>query len=348
MAPTLKDIASRLGISAQAVSLALHKAPNAGRISPELRERIIATAREMGYQPNRLARALVRGQSQSLGLLMIAPASLPWVEALRGVSEEAAIVGYTVLLSAAQEAISKEKQLTAFVESRVDGIVSVAQSALELSEAVLARLPQGVPLISINLEVQAEDVFSIVMDNRAATRQATRHLMQLGHTSIAYLDVPRSHLNEQPLLQSSTERREGYLDAMRDAGLTPDVVSLGMAHVEERVRQACDTALDLFRRSAPPTAFCCAADWEGLGVLRACASLGLRVPEDVAVFGFDDREAGQWVVPALSTVRPAFDEAGRLAVRYLVGREEAPAGGVTRLPCELVFRESAPALPGAY
>lgn len=348
MPPTLRDIANHLGVSPQAVSLALNKPAGAGRISAELRERITAAALEMGYQPNRLARALVRGQSQSLGLLMLAPATLPWVEALRGVSEEAATVGYTVLLSAAQGVISQEKQLTAFVESRVDGIVSVAQSALDLSEAVLASRPQGIPLISINLEVQAEDVFSIVMDNRTATLEATRHLMRLGHTGIAYLDVPRSHLNDRPLLQSSTERREGYLDAMRDAGLAPTVISLEMVPVEERVNQACHAALDLLQLNEPPTAFCCAADWEGIGVLRACTSVGLRVPEDVAVFGFDDREAGQWVVPALSTVRPAFDEAGRLAVGYLVGREEAPVGGVTRLPCELLFRDSAPALPGAH
>lgn len=347
MPPTLKDIASRLGISAQAVSLALHKAPDAGRISPELRERVIATAREMGYQPNRLARALVRGQSQSFGLLMVAPANLPWVEALRGVSEEAAAVGYTVLLCTARGVAAPEEQLAVFAESQVDGIVSVAQSALDLSEAVLARKPQGVPLISINCEVEAEGVVSIVMDNRTATLEATQHLLHLGHTSITYLDVPRSNLNDQPLLQSSTERREGYLDAMRDAGLTPDVVSLEMVHVEERVRQACDAALKLLRRSEPPTAFCCAADWEGLGVLRACASLGLRVPEDVAVFGFDDREAGRWVVPALSTVRPAFDAAGRLAVRYLLGHDEPPAGGVARLPCELVLRASAPAVAAA-
>ena len=348
MPPTLRDIANHLGVSPQAVSLALNKPPGAGRISPELRERVVATALEMGYQPNRLARALVRGQSQSLGLLMVAPGTLPWVEALRGVSEEAATVGYTVLLHAAQGVIAPEEQLTAFAESRVDGLVSVAQSATELSEAVLARKPQGVPLISINLEVEAEGVVSIVMDNRAATLQATRHLMRLGHTRIAYLDVPKSHKGTCPPLQSSSERRDGYLEAMRDAALEPSVVSLDMVPVDDRVNQACAAALDLLKQSWPPTAFCCAADWEGIGVIRACASLGLRVPEDVAVFGFDDREAGRWVVPALSTVRPAFDEAGRLAVRRLLGWGEEPRGEtVTRLPCELVFRASAPALPGA-
>lgn len=347
MPPTLKDIANRLGVSAQAVSLALNTPPEARRVSPELRRRAIATADLLGYQPNRLAQALVRGQSKSLGLLMLAPESLPWVEALRGVSEEAAAVGHTVLLCAAQSVASAEEQVSAFAQSRVEGIVSVAQSAVDLAQAVLARKPEGIPLISINCEVEAEGVVSIVMDNRTATLEATRHLMRLGHTSIAYLDIPRSELGTRPRLRSSTERREGYLAAMQEAGRPPKVISLEMLPVQDRADQACAAALDLLRLPEPPTAFCCAADWEAIGVLRACALLGLRVPDDVAVFGFDDREAGQWVVPALSTVRPVFDEAGRLAVRYLLGQEEPPSGGVTRLPCELVFRASAPAVPGA-
>ncbi len=344
MPPTLKDIADRLGVSAQAVSLALNTPAEARRVSPELRARAIATAVEIGYQPNRLAQALVRGQSKSLGVMMIAPESLPWVEALRGVSEEAAAAGHTVLLCGAQSVDSVEEQVAAFAQSRVEGIVTIAQSAVDLAEAVLASRPEGLPLISINCEVQAEGAVSIVMDNHAATLHATRHLMELGHTRIAYLDVPRSELRTRPRLQSSTERREGHLCAMAEAGLEAAVVSLEMVPVAERVTQACGAAQDLLRLRQPPTAFCCAADWEGIGVIRACALLGLRVPADVAVFGFDDREAGQWVVPALSTVRPAFAEAGRLAVRYLLGQEDTPAGGVARLPCELVFRDSAPAL----
>ncbi len=340
MAATLKDIADRLGVSAQAVSLALHKPAGTGRISPELRARVLATAHELGYQPNRLARALVNGRSRFIGLLMLASTDHPYGEALRGVDEAAAAAGYAVLLCNAHGRKTAPEQMQTFLENRVEGIIAVASSSVGLADEVLARKPAGVPLISINREVHAANVFSILMDNRDAMRRATEHLIGLGHRRIAYLD-------QEPVaaarpLQSSVERREGYLAAMHAARLEPLVRALAIQYNPSRVADVCRVTQDLLAAPDPPTAFCGVTDWEMIGALRGCNALGLRVPEDVALFGFDDREAGQWTTPDLSSVRPAFYEAGRQAVQRLLGWSETDGAHLTRLSCELIFRGSAP------
>lgn len=340
MAATLKDIADRLGVSPQAVSLALHKPEGTGRVSAELRARALTVAHELGYQPNRLARALVRGRSHFVGLLMLAPLEHPYAEAVRGVDEEAAASGYGVLLCNAHGRKTAHEQLQTFVSNQVEGIIAVASSNVGLSDEVLARKPKGVPLVSINREIRAPNVYSILMNNRSAVRQATEHLIGLGHRRIAYFDQTPSSVTRP--LQSSVERREGYLAAMQAAGLTPLVASLPSQSFELRVAESARIAHQLLTRPEPPTAFCAVTDWEVIGALRACQALGLSVPHDVALFGFDDREAGRWTAPALSTVRPAFHEAGRLAVRRLLGWEDGSDAGVVRLDCELIFRGSAP------
>ncbi|MBU0606718.1 MAG: LacI family transcriptional regulator [Armatimonadetes bacterium] len=343
IAATLKDIADRLGVSAQAVSLALNKSAAAGRISPELRERAVALAQEMGYRPNRLARALVRGRSHFIGLLMLASVDHPYVDALRGVDEEAAVSGYGVFLCNAHGRKTAREQMQTFAENCVEGIIAVASSSVGLTDEVLARKPEGVPLISINRDIRAPHVFSILMDNHSAVRQATEHLIRLGHRHIAYLDQTRPS-PDRPL-QSSVERREGYLAAMHAAGLAPLVRSLPAYAFELRVAESARVAHELLTGAEPPTAFCGVTDWEMVGALRACHALGLRVPDDVMLFGFDDREVGRWTQPALSTVRPAFHEAGRLAVRRLLEWEGDAEPSVCRLDCELVFRASAPEAP---
>lgn len=346
MAVTLKHIADQLGVSIQAISLALHKPPGATRISAELRERIVATAHEMGYQPNRFARALVHGQSNFIGLLMLSPTSVPYGAALEGAVSEAAAARYDILLCDVHGLQTPQEQLQTFAESRVKGIISVGSSNVGKQNEVLSRKPPSVPLISINREVQGPGVLNILMDNCKALQQATEHLIRLGHRRIAYLD--QATPPQQSYLQSSHERREGYRLAIEAAGLEPIICTLPLEPTpDQRVAGATTNAHELLTGPQPPTAFCCVTDFEAIGVLRACNALGRQVPAEVAIFGFDDREAGQWTVPALSSVRQTFYEAGCLAVQRLLNWPEEPADIRVRLDCELIFRGSAPALPSA-
>lgn len=343
MATTLKDIAERVGVSVQAVSLALHKAPGTAPISAALRERIVETARDMEYHPNRLARALAQARSRCVGLLMLTPVDLPYANALRGVGDEGADADYGVLLCRADGQEAARRPLQTFVESRVEGIVAVATSRIGLADEVLARKPRTVPLVSINREVRAKGVLSIIMDNYGAMQGAVEHLIACGHQRIAYFDVGSDpSTSSLGAFEASRERLDGYLAAMGSAGFEPLVCSLPWWRPELRVAEANQIAHALLTGPEAPSAFCAATDYEALGALQACLALGVRVPEDVAVFGFDDCEAGQLMTPALSSVRQAFYAAGRLAVRRLLEWDDAMDGDVIRLDCQLVFRASTP------
>jgi len=343
MPTTLKDIAERVGVSAQAVSLALHKEPGTAPISAALRERIVETARDMEYHPNRLARALAQARSRSVGLLMLALVDRPYADALRGVGDEAAAADYGVLLCCADGQEAARRPLRTFVESRVVGIVAVATSRIGLADEVLARKPRAVPLVSINREVRAKGVLSIVMDNYGAMQRAVEHVIGSGHQRIAYFDVGSDpSTSSLGAFEASRERLDGYLAAMGSAGLEPLVRSLPWQRPELRVAEANRTTHALLTGPDTPSAFCAATDYEALGALQACLALGVRVPEDVALFGFDDQEAGQLVSPVLSSVRQDFYAAGRLAVRRLLDWDAAMDGDVLRLDCQLVLRASSP------
>ena len=274
---------------------------------------------------------------------MLAPVDRPYADALQGVGDEAADADYGVLLCRADGQEAARRPLRTFVESRVEGIVAVATSRIGLADEVLARKPRAVPLVSINREVKAKGVLSIIMDNFGAMERAVEHLIGAGRQRIVYFDVGSdSSTSSLGAFQSSRERLDGYLAAMGSAGFEPLVRSLPWQRPEVRVAEAKRTAHALLTGPEAPSAFCAVTDYEALGALQACLALGLRVPEDVALFGFDDCEAGQLVTPALSSVRQALYAAGRLAVRRLMDWDDAMAGDVVRLDCQLVFRASTP------
>ncbi len=341
MPVTLKDIAVRLGVSVQAVSVALSERSASARIGPELRERIRSTAGEMGYRPNRLARGLVQRRSRMLGLVLLISDYPSFAQAATGVEDEAAAAGFALLLCNAL-AVPRRQGAGAqvFAESQVEGVISLASSQRDKTAEVLAQKLPGIPLISINREVAGEDVTSILMRNREAACHATDHLVRAGHRRIVYLDAPDHTRAGIPALQSSIDRREGYRDAMLAAGLEARIEAVTYDGQERRVSVARDRAAAILTDANPPTAIFAVTDYEAVGVLRACLSLGLRVPDDVALFGFDDLEAGRFAVVPISSVRQPFYEAGRLAVRHLVAGGEAGAPPIVRLDCPVLCRES--------
>ncbi len=345
MAVRLKDIADRLNVSVQAVSIALNNRPSTARISDELRERIVRTANEMGYRPNRLARGLAQGRSRTLGLLQMTGDYSPFTRVASGVEDEALAAGFLILVCNTYALPERERTyLRAFAEARVDGIIAVASSHTEMAEEVLAHRPAGTPLVSVNRRVDQANVISILIKNREAARKVTEHLLEQGRRRIAYLDAPEdAGLRIHPL-QSSVDRREGYRDAMRAAGLEPRVVTLTDAWYENRVEAARSVASRLLEEPEPPDALFGVTDYAAAGALYACLSCGLRVPEDVAVAGFDDAEIGRFAMVPITTVRQPFYEAGRQAVRHLLSWKESESPAYEYLECELLPRASTGAM----
>ncbi|MDH7570981.1 MAG: LacI family DNA-binding transcriptional regulator, partial [Armatimonadota bacterium] len=220
---TIREIARKAGVAVSTVSAILNDRPHC-YASEATRERVRRAAEEVGYRPNRLARGLATGRTRILGLILQNVRYPTFAEAAMGVEDEAAELGYGVLLcnthARPQRVLSQVQALT---DSRVEGVVSVSPSVPEEVLPLLTHKPEGVPMVAINREVRHAQVTSILMRNREALRDVTRALVERGHRRILFLggldeEGPAAHL-----MRSSIDRREGYLDAMREAGLAPVV-----------------------------------------------------------------------------------------------------------------------------
>ncbi|MDH7571045.1 MAG: LacI family DNA-binding transcriptional regulator, partial [Armatimonadota bacterium] len=309
--------------------------------SAATRERVRRAAEELNYRPNRLARALVQGRSRMLGVLAVRGEWPPFQRAVSGVEDEASEAGYGLLLRRAHLICEKDQQhLHLFADSRVEGIVAISHSLLGQGGGLLAHRPPHTPLVSINQQVDAPDTLSILMRNREAGRMLTEHLLKLGHRRVVYLDAPGGTLPTMVPQRSALERRAGYEEAMCAAGLAPRVARVPFAPPEQRVAAAEAYARDLLAGPAPPTAIFAVTDVDAVGVLRACYTLGWRVPDDLALAGFDDLDVGRWSIPPITTVRQPFYEAGRLAVRRLLSWQAGSPAEVVWLDCEILIRES--------
>lgn len=337
---TIKDIAKQAGVATSTVSAILNERADC-YASAETRARVRRTAEELGYRANRLARGLAQGRSRLLGLLLLNVRYPTFADAASGVEDEAAAAGYSVLLCNTHARNDKTReQLQMLAENRVEGIISVTPSILETPGPILTLKPKGVPLIAINRHIQHPEVSSIVMKNRDAIHMLTEHLIQQGHRRILFLGgLDHLGIGLQPT-QASIDRREGYCEAMIAAGLEPVVVSASWRGPDDMLRAAQLHTEHALCSANPPTAIVTVSDYAAMGVLRGCRAEHRRVPEDVAVTGFDHLDVGRYAEPALTTVRQPFYEAGRLAVRQLLSWREHTVAPLTCLDCELLYRES--------
>lgn len=329
----IEDVAREAGVSAQTVSRALN---NKGEISPETRARVLETVTRLGYRPNTLARGLVTQKTSTIGLVVPDIANPFFSEVARGVEEVAQKEGYSLLLCNTMESPVRETEALRTLEAqRVDGIVlcSSRLSDAELA-AMLSRLPA---IVLVNRDAPASDLKSARIDDEAGAREATRHLLGLGRRSIAFLAGPSAS-------QSGRRRALGYERAMTEAGLAVDA-GLTMACAPQ-LEAGYDAALRVLSQRPDVDALLCYNDLVAVGALHACAAVGRRVPEDVAVVGCDDILLAALVTPSLTTVRSDRRGLGAAAVELLLrtlhGCVECCDDVV--LQPKLVIRASAPAV----
>ena len=327
---TISDVAARAGVGAGTVSRVLNGSP---RVSEATRTKVLATIDELGYRPNPLAQGLSRGRCQTLGVVVPFFTHASAVERLRGVS--AALDGSSydlVLFDVEQPAHRDEFLATLTRRDRADGLIIMSMPP---PRAALERILQGgVPVVLV--DAAGDGVPVVRTDDIEGGRIATRHLLELGHERIAFIgDAPENPLG----FVSSTEREMGYRETLAAAGLgvDRDLVRHG-AHDREVALRLSHELLHLPDR---PTAVFAASDVQALGVIEAARALGLRVPEDLSVIGFDDIELA--IYAGLTTVRQPLRESGSLGARLLLEAlrgEEAPAADVHELPLELVVRST--------
>lgn len=326
---TLKDVAAEAGVS---LGMASRVLSDYGYYSDETKLRVRKAARLLGYRPNHLARALRSGRSKAIGVVVSNILAFHWTTFVNAMEVAAASRGYQVLLgSTGDDPTAERNYLRTLQERNVDGIVVSPTSANE--DLIQELIADGLPVVLIENHSEILKAPRINIDDRAASREAVEHLIDLGHERIAVIgsatDVP-----------CSRARIAGYRVAMEGAGLPidPRFVRNGDFYIAGGLRHG----RELLSLPDRPTAIFAGSDLQALGVYKAARELGLEVPRDVSVVGYDDLDAATWVDPELTTVEQPLMEMGEQATRLVLAlsRGERPSSTRMDLAVSLVVRQS--------
>ncbi|MBP1996507.1 LacI family DNA-binding transcriptional regulator [Paenibacillus eucommiae] len=328
MSVTIKDIAKLAGVSHTTVSRALNDSP---LISMETKLRIRAIAQELNYTPNFSAKSLVLDRSYNLGLffttLSEGTSAGFFYEAIRGVNTVIRDRYHLIV-----KGIDDYRSFQAITRKSFDGIVVVSQSRDDqpfIDHAVAAQIPVAV----LNREVEDKGILNIMSDEEQGAFQAATYLIDQGHRRIALIEGRKG-------FKSAQNRKEGFLQAMRQRGITvkneylmPGMYDLQSGFISMK---------QLLELAEPPTAVFCCNDEMALGAIKAITDKGLQVPKDLSVMGFDDTVFSAFVTPALTTVRRPIELIAREgAIRLLTNIEQKEQDHEpVYLKTELIIRDS--------
>lgn len=329
MRATIFDVAERAGVAAPTVSRVLN---DSAPVREETRARVLKAVEDLGYRPNAAARGLARGRLHMIAVVVPFVTHPSAVARVRGLVNGLRESGYPVALFDVEVPEHRDEHLLALSSNlRPEGAVIVS---LRLEPDELERM-RASGTTCIFLDVEAEGFPSLVIDDEAGGRLATRHLVARGHRAIAFIgDEEDGSFG----FVSSSRRRRGYLQALVEGGIEPRPEYQRMGpHGHAPARGMAGELLDLPR---PPTAVFAASDTQALGVMEAARERGLRIPENLSVVGFDDVEVAAHA--GLTTIRQPLYESGLEAARMLQARLEDPELPSLRaeLPVELVERGS--------
>ncbi|NOZ29984.1 MAG: LacI family transcriptional regulator [Chloroflexi bacterium] len=346
--PTIYDVAQRAGVSISTVSRVLNRPE---RVNKKTRERVLAAIDELGFIPKAEAIARARKSTRRIGVLapfFTAPSfvlrlrgasstsffSFPsFMQRLRGVFSALADLPYELVIYNVDSVARRDAYLSTLpVSRRLDGLIVMA---LPFDEAVAQRLLKH-RLETVLIEAPRAEFCSVDIDNVAGGRLAAEYLVRKGHRRCAF--VGDAEVTPYAL-RNSEMRLEGYRQALADAGIPlPDAYISRAPHGLEQARRQGHALLDL---PQPPTAVFAASDTQAMGVLKAARERGVRVPDDLAVIGFDDLDIADYI--GLTTVRQPLEESGRVAVELLLARLTDRSREVqhVHLPLTIVERETA-------
>ncbi|PKU25929.1 LacI family DNA-binding transcriptional regulator [Telmatospirillum siberiense] len=327
----IRDIAKHAKVSIATVSRTIN---HVSTVDPDLAKRVWKAIDELGYYPNTQARTLVSGKSRIFGLV-IPDITNPFFPGIVQAFEEIAIqYDYEILLtSTGNDQHRMEKAIRRMIERQVDG---VAIMTFGMEEELLEHLHfRKMPLVFIDVGPPLPLVSNIRIQYQIGVRQAVQHLASHHHRRIAFVSGP-------PELKSATARTLAFQNAMAEKGLeVPDGMIVSGHHTVEGGLAAFE---QLAARTERPTAVMCSNDVSAIGVMRKAYELGIQVPDDLSVIGFDDIHLAEFVIPPLTSIRMSQTELARLAFHALLADVERtslpPAGTEYFLTTELVLRKS--------
>jgi LacI family transcriptional regulator len=330
MKVTIADVAREAGVSLQTVSRVIN---NKGEISPTTRESVLAVIERLGYRPSSIARSLATSRTYTIGLSVPDISNPFWPEIARGIEDVLWQQGYNLFLCNTTETPQREEAVLQLLEDkRVDGVI-VAGSRLP-DERLLPLIAAHHAAVFINRTLPGSSAGSVRIDAQDGARQAVNHLLSRQRRRIGFLAGP-------PTSQNSRSHRSGYIGALESADY-PIEPAL-MLHCPPYLEGGYQATQALLAIHPALDAIYCYNDLIAIGALQACAEIGRRVPDDVAVVGYDDILLASLITPALTTLHVAKYDVGAAAARMLLDliNEQAEQNEIIIKP-ELVVRASAP------
>jgi len=325
MKVSIFDVAKKSGLSVVTVSRVIN---NASSVRQKNREKVLQAMKELNYQPNASARSLARGKTGIIGLALTTLHDSFFDAVVKEINDRLAGHGYFLALSiTGNDGEAFHRSL--FQEDRVDGVILL--SPTDEDEYMMELKRKKIPFIMIDNSKQNASVSSIIVDNFKGGYEATKHLIELGHTRIAHIAGP------DPFL-SSRERERGFLAAMEEAGLKPYRIERGTFEISSGY----DIAMRWIDSGELPSALFASDDYIALGVIDACLNRGIRIPRQLSIVGFDDQIFASEFRPKLTTVRQPADKIGAAGVELLLeAMSDSSRRKVTiQIEPELIVRES--------
>ena len=337
MPVTIKDVARESGVNISTVSRALNDEYG---VHPETREHVLAVADRLKYRPNRVARGLVTGRSNTLALIVSDIRNPFFAEVARG-AEDAARTAHCdlVLCNSDLDARKQIEYVHSLLEKRVDGILMNSVAVLSRAQQQdLAKVP--VPIVLLNRAASRRTFSTVLADNEAGGALAAQYLVKLGHRVLAHITGPRHHGN-------MTGRAHGFLKAV---AAMPDMPEPIVLHGENTFQGGYQLTQQVLRENPQATAIFAANDIMAFGAARAIHESGRRIPEDISLIGFDNLELSTVIHPPLTTIHQPKYELGKAAVEILLrltakGSDRMPEHRI--LPVELIERQSCQRLKSA-
>ncbi|MDP1698414.1 MAG: LacI family DNA-binding transcriptional regulator [Xanthomonadaceae bacterium] len=328
MSITIKEVALAAGVSVATVSRAMNGHAN---VTPATSARILEVMRELRYTPHGAAQSLVTRRTQTIGVLLPDMHGEFFSELIRGIDAAARIQGLHLLLSSSHGDLSDTTAALKMMRGRVDGLLIMSPTAT--AQFYAEQLHESLPAVLINAPAGAAPHACVAVDNYGGAVQMVRHLHRSGRKRIAFVSGPNNN-------HDAVERLRGFREAL--SALEPDYQPLVM-HGDFNEPSGFRAGQQVVALAERPDAVFAANDMMAIGCLLALAEAGVRVPEDVAVVGYDNIPTARFVRPALTTVSVPIADLGTVALERLVSVIEDPAkvqGQETLLRTQLVVRGS--------
>ena len=326
--PTIYQVAERAGVSLSTVSRVLNGKASVNKV---LKERVEKAVKELNYRPNSVARSLANNRTDSVGVLVPELNAPFFGDLMQAVESTLRAADKHVIISVGRNCLETEKDAVEFLISRnCDALIMHAEA---LSDEYLLELNQSkLPVALVNRQVEGLPDACTSLDNEKGGYLATRHLLELGHKDIAYISGPTDKCD-------ASLRLEGHKRALSEAGLpiNPQLIFNG-DYSEEDGKIG---LLELMARDVPFTALVCANDWMASGAISCARDLGMSLPHDLSVVGFDDVVFAHHVFPRLTTVSNPIAEMAEMSAKYILNKVYGQANNVQLyFEPSLVVRES--------